>query len=678
VDASKVRTVALIGHGDSGKTTFVEHALHKAGVIGRVGTVQEGTTTCDFDADEKDRQHSIDVACAHLPWKGVDVRLIDCPGYPDFRGVASFGLAAADTAVMFVNAASGLGVNTRAMWKRTTEEGQARIVVISKMDLENADPEAVLEKLRRTLKGNLLPYNLPKGVGKSFSGVVRCVGAGSDTSEAGLFGDPDEVRRNFIEAVVESDDALMEKYLDEVPITPEERRTAFRQSMRDSSVVPVVFLSSTQGGGVAELLDLIDQYAPSAQRPGGIEATDGQGNPHVLTQDGPFVASVFKVTSDVHVGKLAFLRVWGGTLPADGAVWSSDKGGTLKLAHPQRPQGKELEPATDIGPGSIFCVAKIEELHLGGTVCSTGHQILVHTPKFRPSMVQLAVSPKARGDEHKIGAALNKICDEDPCFHAGRDPETNDLVVSGRSSLHLETMLKRMASRYHVDVDRALPRVPLKETVTAKADGHHRHKKQTGGRGQFAEVFLRMAPTERGAGFEFANKTVGGSIPTNFIPAIEKGIREIMLSGVMAGYRVVDVRVEIYDGKFHPVDSSEAAFKMAGKRAFRDAFEKARPALLEPIVVMEVDIPSRYMGDITGDLNTRRGRIQGMDSDGDHQMIKAQIPLREVQTYSTDLRSITSGEGTYTLEYSHLDVVPSQLAKQIMEAWAKSGGHGEE
>lgn len=322
--------------------------------------------------------------------------------------------------------------------------------------------------------------------------------------------------------------------------------------------------------------------------------------------------------------------------------------------------------------GEIFCVAKLDELHLGGTICDASHKIVVTAPSFRPSMVQLAVSPKARGDEHKIGTALSKIADEDPNFHAERSRETNDLVVSGRSSLHLDLMLKRVSSRYKVDLETALPRVPLKETVTTASEGHHRHKKQTGGRGQFAEVYLRLRPTERGSGFTFADKTVGGSIPKNYIPAIEKGIREHMAEGVVAGYEVVDVAAEVYDGKFHPVDSSEAAFKMAGSRAFRDAFAKAHPALLEPVMNVEIDIPGQYMGDISGDLNTRRGRIMGMEADGDHQTIKAQIPLKEMQTYSTDLRSMTSGEGIYDAEFSHLDIVPAHVAKQMIEDYAKT------
>lgn len=673
--SKKIHAVALVGHGDAGKTTFAEYALLKAGAITRAGSVPEGTTVSDFDADERERGHSIDVSCMHLRWKDNDVVLIDTPGYPDFLGVATYGLHACDIAVFLVSAVSGPGVNTRALWRKAKEMGKARIVAISKMDHENADPAGTLEKLRSRLGEECMPFNLPVGVGKTFSGVVDCVGPDKVAASETSIGDLQEARKEFLEACVECDDELMVKYLEEQPITGEERVAAFRKGLRKGSLAPVVFVSAVQGGGVESLLNLLAEYCPPSSRPVGVEAVDEAGKPVALSGDGPFVASVFKITSDVHVGKLAFLRVWSGNAPPDCNAWSSDKGTIVKLAHPTRPQGKDLTPMKELRAGDVFCVAKIDDLHLGGTVCDPALHVRVKVPEFRPSMVQLAVSPKARGEEHKIGAALHRIEDEDPNFHSERSRETNDLVVSGRSSLHLDVMLKRVTSRFKLDLETALPRVPLKETVTHKAEGHHRHKKQTGGRGQFAEVFLRVAPTERGEGFSFTDRTVGGSIPKNFLPAIEKGIRELLTTGVIAGYPVVDVAVEVYDGKFHDVDSSEAAFKMAGGRAFRDAVEKAGPTLLEPVMHVDIDVPAQYMGEISGDLNTRRGRIQGLEADGDHQIIKALIPLKEMQTYSTDLRSMTAGEGVYGAAFDHLDAVPAHVAKGIIDAFAKTRAH---
>lgn len=670
--STRIRNVALVGHGDSGKTTFAESALHLSGVIGRKGSVRDGTTISDFDPDERDRCHSIDVTCLHLPWRDHEVQILDCPGYPDFSGAALSALGAVDTAVVFVNASGGLGINTRRSWGGAERLGKARIIAISKMDLETADPQRVLDQVRAAFGDRCLPYNLPVGKGAGFKGVVPCFGPESDGADETSADEPESCRQALLDAVVEADDALMEKYLEEAPISQEELQGALRKAIAGRTVFPVVFLSSEKGEGVSQLLDLIVDYAPSAATPLGVKATDPAGGPVDLSVPGPFVATVFKVTSDIHVGKLSFLRVWRGSLPADGMVWASSTGHTVKLAHPTRPQGKDHANLKTAEQGDVFCIAKVDDLKLGTTVSDPSDRVTVAPTPIRPSMVQLAVEPKARGEEHKISAALQKICDEDPSFRAARNPETNELVVSGRSSLHLDICLKRMAHRYKVEVTTHLPVVPLKETCTGAADGHHRHKKQTGGRGQFAEVYLRVRPTERGEGFSFTDKTVGGSIPSNFIPAVEKGVRETLGKGAVAGFEVVDVAVEVYDGKHHPVDSSEAAFKIAGQRAFRDAFSKAHPVLLEPVMNVEIDVPSQFMGEISGDLNTRRGRISGMDSHGDHQVVRAQVPLREMLTYSTDLRSMTSGEGAYSMAPDHLDVVPAHLAKQIMEAFSKS------
>ncbi len=666
--SGSLRNVAVVGHGDSGKTTFVEQALHRAGVTGRAGSVTEGNTVSDWQPDERESGHSIDATPVHLPWKGVELQLVDCPGYPDFNGAAIAGLWACDTAVVFVNGITGPGVNTRRMWDAATKLGKARAVVISKLDSENADPEATLAAVRKLCGNACVPFVLPDGKGPDFKSVVPCFGGGGG---APLFGDVDEARGALMEAVVEADDSLLERYLGGEEIAPDEMARALTKAMRAGTVVPVLFASALTGVGLPEVLDFLALHTPSSERPTGVVARNEAGDPIDLAQGSGFVATVFKITSDVHVGKEAFLRVLRGTLPADGVVWNSATKSNVKLAHPTRPQGKDLAPVHDVGCGDVFCVAKVDDLHLCATVSAPGEHVVVEAPPFRRSMVQLAVVSKARGDEHKINAAFARMADEDPSFHSERNAETNELVISGRSSLHLDTVLRRVKQRFKLEMETHIPRVPLKETVLGKAEGHHRHKKQTGGRGQFGEVYLRIAPTERGSGFEFHDKTVGGSIPKNFLPAIEKGVRETLEKGVIAGYPVVDVCVEVYDGKSHPVDSSEAAFKMAGSRAFRNAFEAAKPALLEPLMDVEIDVPAKHMGDISGDLNTRRGRITGMDSHDDHVVIRAQIPLSEVQTYSTDLRSMTSGEGAYSLHFSHLDIVPGQVAQKLMAEYAK-------
>ncbi len=669
--SASIRNLALVGHGDAGKTTFAEHALLAGKAIKRAGSVPDGSTVCDWDVDERERCHSIDATPCRVAWQGTTVNIVDCPGYPDFSGGAIVGLWAMDTAVLFVNAAGGMGVNTRRMWHAAERLGKARMVVISRCDADTADPEVVLAAVQKVLGAKCLPVNLPDGRAGSFKSVVSCFGSTAEGSP--LFGDVQMAHSELVEAIVETDDDLLERFLEGEELTDAELAEGLKGAIMGRLIVPVLFTAAAQNVGVTEFLDFVAAYAPSAATPVGAKAlTRRSADATVIgTSDGPFLASVFKITSDVHVGKQCFLRVWRGSLPASGVVWNSAGGGAVKIAHPTRPQGKDFEPVSSVGPGDVFCIAKIDELKLCASVADESTKATVVSPPFRKSMVAVAVTARTRGEDHKISAALDRIAEEDPSFSAERSHETNELVIAGRSSLHLDIVLKRVKRRFKLEMDTHVPRVPLKETVTAKSPGHHRHKKQTGGRGQFGEVYLRIAPQERGAGFEFADKTVGGSVPKNFMPAIEKGIREIMQKGVMAGYRVVDVRVEVYDGKHHPVDSSEAAFKVAGARAFRNAFDKARPVLLEPIMDVEIDVPSRYLGDITGDLNTRRGRISGMDSHDDHQVIKAKVPLSEVQTYSTDLRSMTSGEGSYNLEPSHLDVVPQHIASKLMATYAK-------
>jgi elongation factor G len=672
--AARIRNVALVGHGDSGKTTFLEKALHRAGSIPRAGSVAEKSTVSDFDPAEREAGHSLDVACAHLKWHDKVLQVVDTPGYPDFAGVATAGLWACDTAVLFVNAVSGIGVNTRRMWETAGRMGKARILAVSKLDAENADPVRILEQIRNTFGARCRPFNLPVGTGAGFQTVLPCFDQERPAPGATLCGDPASARTDFLEAVVEADDALLEKYLGGEEVSHEAAAGALTAALVKGTVVPVVFLSSVKDQGVGQLLDLLAEYGPSAAAPPGVRSKNEAGDEAEVTSEGPFLASAFKITSDQHVGKVSYLRVWRGTMPADGTVWCSSSPNPVKLAHahPARPMGKDLQPVQTVSAGDIVCVTKVEELKLGCSIAEPAQRTAVPAPEFPTPMTQYAIASKVKGDEHRVATALHKVQEEDPCIHVERNAETHELILSGLSTLHLDTLLERVRQRFKTDREHHLPRVPLKETVLGGAEGHWRHKKQTGGRGQFAEVHLRVRPNERGAGFVFTNATVGGSIPHNFVPAVEKGVREQMERGVIAGYPVVDVIVEPFDGKSHPVDSSEAAFKIAGARAFRDAVEKAPHALLEPIVELEIDVPSRCMGDVTGDLNSRRGRIAGLDSHDDRQVVKAIAPLSEVQRYSTDLRSMTSGEGSYTMRLSHLDPVPAMVAKRYIEAFQKS------
>ncbi|MCG3134489.1 MAG: Elongation factor G [Planctomycetes bacterium] len=671
--AASIRTVALVGHGDSGKTSFAEHALFKAGAVARAGTIGDRSTVCDHDADERDVGHSIDACTVHFTWKGKDVILVDCPGYPDFAGAATAGMWACDLVLVFVSAVTGVGVNTRRMWEAAGAMGKARAIVISKMDAENADPERVFAQVQSAFGPRCRAFNLPVGAGAGFKSVTPCFEDERPEGGNTLCGDPGQARSAFFEAVVEADDALLERYLAGDEIKHDEAAGALTAAISKGTVVPVLFLSSVRGFGLGQCMDFLAEDAPSAAQPLGIRAVYEGAKDSPVSADGPFLASVWKVAIDAHVGKIAYLRVWRGELPADGNAWCSAGGGTVRLghAHPSRPFGKELRPVKSVGAGDIVAVTKVEELKLGCTLADPAAKCTVAPPEFPAPMAHYAVESKAKGDEHKVSAAFHKVQDEDPSFRTGRSADTHEMIISGLSTLHLETILRRLSGRYKVELEHRLPKVPLKETVLGRAEGQWRHKKQSGGRGQFAEVHLRVAPNARGAGFRFVNATVGGSIPHNFIPAVEKGVREQMDRGVIAGYPLVDVVVEAFDGKSHPVDSSEAAFKIASSRALRDAVEKAAHALLEPIMEIEIDIPSGCMGDVTGDLNTRRGRISGMDAHDDRQVIRAHVPLSEIQTYAADLRSMSSGEGSYSQTFSHLDVVPANVAKKHIDAWHK-------
>lgn len=678
--AASLRTVALVGHGDSGKTTFAEHALHRCGALTRPGSIAEKSTVGDHDADERAVGHSLDVSCMNARWKDRTIHFVDCPGYPDFAGAATGGVWACDTVLLFVSAVAGVSVNTRRMWDLAGKLGKARAIVITKLDADNADPERVLEQVRASFGDRCRPFNLPVGAGPGFSSVVPCFEDERPAAGATLCGEPHAARDAFFESVVEADDALLERYLAGTPISHAEAAGALTAALLKGTVVPVLFVSAMKGIGMDDVLDFIAEDAPSAESPPGIRAVYEGGKTSPVSAEGPFLASVFKIASDQHVGKVAYLRVWRGQLPADGMTWNSATGNLVKLgaAHPSRVQGKDLKETKDVSAGEIVAVTKIEELRIGATLADPASRGVVTPPEFPVPMTHFAVESKVKGDEQKVATALHKVLDEDPSLRTERNMETHELIVSGLTTLHLDTVLKRLSHRYKVELEHRMPRVPLKETVLGRGEGHWRHKKQTGGRGQFAEVHLRVLPNERGAGFKFVNATVGGSIPHNFIPAVEKGIHEQMARGVIAGYTVVDVIVEAFDGKSHPVDSSEAAFKIAGARAFREAVDHALHALLEPIMEIEIDIPSRAMGDVTGDLNTRRGRISGMDSHDDRQVIRATVPLSEIQTYSADLRSMTSGEGGYTVKFSHLDVVPAQVAKKHVDAWAKHRPHDED
>ena len=649
MSAADLRNVTFLGHSDAGKTTLVEALAHHFGATSRQGSVADGTSLCDFTAEEREKKHSLGAAVVNIGKKGLN--LIDTPGYPDFLADAITSMGAAGCAVMTISARNdGMPFHAARLWENAGRHRLARAVVVTKGDHENLDLAKVVENIRARFGGFVVPFTLPNELGPGFSSVVQ------------VAADPDNpFRSQLVDSIVEADDALMEKYLEEGDVSDEELAKALPDAMALGTLAPLFFLDPVRGVGVKEFADFLSTEFPTAARQLQVvkDAAVAGGGP-----DERLVARAWKVLSDKHLGQITYFRILQGTLKSDMVVPSPHRGKTVKMSGLSTLLGKDLQPIASAGPGEIVAVTRVEELTVGDTIVSEGAAEPHDFGLPRP-FTSISVRPKSRNDEQKIGGELAKIAKEDPTFSTHRDPDTHEMIVSGLSDLHLNTCLHRLEGR-GVGVDTKIPRIAYQETITAKAEGHHRHKKQTGGSGQFGECYLRLAPTARGEGFQFVDAVVGGSIPRQFIPAVEKGVAEQMAKGIIARSKVVDIIVELYDGKHHDVDSDEISFKIAGARALREAFEKARPILLEPVMNVEITVPSRYFGDVSGDLNTRRGQILGMETEGDAQIIKAQAPLAEMQTYSTPLRSMTHGEGGFSMVFDHYDQVPSHLQEKIV------------
>ncbi|MFN3843028.1 MAG: elongation factor G [Rehaibacterium terrae] len=670
---SQIRNVALAGHAGAGKTTLFEALLQAGGTIQTAGTVERGNTVSDFDPMEKARGHSINSTIASIDHGGVHVNLIDTPGYPDFRGPTLSALAAVETCAVVVNAAAGIEHSTQRLMDYAKARRLCRLLVVNRIDAEDADLEALVARLRETFGPECLPINLPA---KGRSTVVDCFFRPDGESD---FGTVAEAHQRIIDQVVEINEEVMGRYLDEgeAGLSGDELHDAFEQCLREGHLVPICFVSARTGAGVRELLDLIEKLMPSPLeanpppfvRGSGANAEPVQARPD---PDAHVIADVFKIVNDPFVGKLGIFRIYQGTVRRDTQLFIDDGKKPFKVGHLFKLRGKDHVEIEDAIPGDIAAVAKVEEIHFDAILHDSHDEDHIHLKPldFPQPMFGLAVSPKHKGQEQKLANALARLAEEDPCFRVEHHAELNETVIRGLGELHLRVMLERMAGRYGVEVDTRPPRIAYRETVSARADGHHRHKKQTGGAGQFGEVFLRIEPLPRGAGFEFVDEVKGGTIPSQFIPAVEKGVRLVLETGAIAGYPLQDVRVIVYDGKSHPVDSKEVAFITAGKKAFLDAIAKARPLVLEPIVNLDVAVPEQHVGDITGGLASRRARINGTDSlRGGELVIKAQVPLAEIGDYANELKAITAGRGRYTIEFSHYEPVPPNVQKQLVEAY---------
>jgi elongation factor G len=657
--SEQIRNIALVG-ARAGKTTLADLLLFKAGVVNRCGKPGDGTSAFDFTTEEKEARHTISAKLVHFEHAGCHVNLLDTPGYPDFVGESMCVLAAVDAAVLVLDANGSINFNARRLFQAARDLKLATFILLNKVDGDQADFDKAVEHALEVFGHDCHPVFVPNGNGASFQSVKSLLAADADP----------KARSSLIESLVETDEKAMEKYLESGTVSDAEVDRLFHEAVKRGDFVPILGASAEKDLGVSEFLDHVVHHAPSPVEASGRRVKTAEGAPEQRTKaDEPACAQVFKTVADAHVGKQSWVRVWSGTVKHEIPLTLERTGKPEKLANLMRLQGKNHESVPEAIAGDLVVIAKVENLETGDTLCDAAHVralVPIDVPK---GMVSLAVEPKNRNDDQKMSLGLRKLAAEDATFVEHRDPATHELVITGLTNLHLDTIVKRLKERFHIEVTTKPPRIALKETVVGRAEGHYRHKKQTGGSGQFGEVYLRIEPKERGAGFEFVDDVVGGSIPRQFIPAVEKGIKEALEHGVFAGYPVVDLCVRAYDGKSHPVDSNETSFKIAGRMAFKDAFLKAKPVLLEPIVDLVVEVPASAMGDITGDLNSRRGRISGMDTLGSMQVIKAQIPLREILEYSTTLRSMTAGEGTYSFTVSHYDVVPSKIAQDLASAY---------
>jgi elongation factor G len=684
----EIRNVTLLGHGGTGKTSLASAILYTAKAVNRFGKVDEGTAPTDFEPDEIEKKFSVSTSLAFAEWNKCKVNVFDTPGYGNFIADARGPVRVSDAAVLLVSAVSGVEVMTNKAWEYAEEFGVPRILAVNKMDRENASFERALKSIHENFGRLAVPVSLPMGEERHFEGVVDLIHGRLHryaADESGQYKDEDipealkdeaaRRRSELVEMVAELDEKLMEKYFEAGDLTPDELTAALRLGVAQDKIFPVLCLSAAKNVGVADVLNFLTEFAPSAaERPLFSAALKEGSEPETVGADPAAPASlyVFKTISDPQQGRISIFRVVSGKINGDSVLTNPVRGSQERMAGLFHLRGKEHVKCDEMGAGDIGAVMKLKDTFTGDTLTAK-ERILTFSPVAYPiPAISFAVEPKSRGDEDKIMAALQRMVEEDPNLKVGRDPQTHEMLVSGSGSQHVEVVAARVQRRYGVEMNIKQPKVPYKETIKGKAEVHARHKKQTGGHGQFADIHIRMEPLARGGGFEFKDEIFGGAVPRNFIPAVEKGMAESLEKGVVAGYPVVDLRITLFDGGFHPVDSSEMAFKIAAHMGFKEAMEKCRPTLLEPVMGVEVVVPEECMGDVMGDLNSRRGRILGMNQKGGNQVIKAQVPLSEMLTYASTLKSLTADRGTFAMEFSQYEEVPAMIQQKIVEEAKKA------
>jgi elongation factor G len=676
-----IRNIVFAGHSDTGKTTLVSALLFGAGATTRLGKIDDGTTVTDFDEDEIQRKHSISAAVAHCEWKGKKINLIDTPGYGVFISEAKSAMKAADSAGIVVNALAGVEVNTERVWTFAQDFRLPVFFVAAKMDRERASGDAILERLQEKFGRGVVPLQVPIGEGPEFRGVVDLLsmkarlyetdGSGKQ-KETGIPEDlqakVNEWREQLIEKVAENNDRLMERFFEEGTLRQEDLEEGLRAEFVEGAIHPLLFCAPANAIGADAMLDVIVSVTPSPlDREMPAAHTPSNEEVKLSAEDQQPTGVIFKTISDPYSGHISIFRVFTGTVRSDTVYYNTSREHDERFGKLQVLQGKQQEHVPQLNAGDIGAVAKLKDSHTGDTIATKDRQILIPRVEFPESAISFAIEPKSKGDEDKLSGAIHRIMEEDPSIRFHREAQTHEFLLSGQGQLHVEVTVEKLRNRYGVDVILHPPKVPYRETIKMKVDAHGRHKKQTGGHGQFADCKITVEPLPRGADFEFVDEVFGGSIPRQYIPAVEKGIQEARRQGFLAGCPVVDFRVRLTDGQFHAVDSSEMAFKIAGALAFKDAMSRAKPTLLEPIMRIEVFAPTEYVGDIMGDLTSRRGRMEGMDTEGENQVIRAMVPMSEVLTYGSTLRSITQGRGSFHIEFLGYEEVPKNLQDKIVE-----------
>ena len=693
-DGENIRNVALVGHGDTGKTQLVSALLFTAGMVNRLGKADEGTSVTDYDEEEIQRKFSISASLAYAEWGKTKINFVDTPGYNIFMHETEAALLAADSALVLVHGVAGIEVQTEKVWGFCEKYGLPRALVINQLDRDRASFERALEALRGAYGRAVIPVQLPIGEERNFRGLVDLVsmkaylydpegsGKGKETEiPADLQDAATKAHEALVEMVAEGNDKLMEEFFDKGTVPVEDLVPGLKQAVSEKRIYPVVVSAGVSNIGSDSLLNFVVDYLPSPLERGEVEGLDREGGQPVkrkIADAQPVSAYVFKTVADPFAGRVSYFKVVSGIVKNEANLTNFNRGSLERLSHIAVTQGKTQTAVAELHAGDIGAVAKLKDTLTGDTLGDKAAPIVFPKVKLAEPAISFAIEPKSRGDEDKLSTAIHRMLEEDLLLRFSRDPQTKEFLLSGAGQQHVEVAVSKLKRRFNIEVSLKAPKIPYRETIRAKAEAQGKHKKQTGGHGQYGDCWIKLEPQARGAGFEFVNDIFGGAIPRNFIPAVEKGIVEAAARGYLAGYPVVDFKAIVFDGSYHDVDSSEMAFKLAGSKGFKKCMEQAKPCLLEPVMNVEIHVPEKYSGDIMGNLNGRRGRIQGMDPQGGLTVVKAQVPLAEMLTYASDLTSMTQGRGTYSMEMSHYDIVPQMIADKIVAAHKPTAEEEEE